>query len=432
MNESMRQLWPWFFVVPLLLTGQPCVADPPGTDIVRAKVEAGEAAPESRRQRELKVVLEEAPWVVDIEDALQGRGRFGNTASDGQFRKKLCDQLAGQLPHAAIVRGFAPILEWAEMLDGETVFHPLAANDVQRLAAFRSSPASERLRETVYGRPGSGPFYPTFSFPGERRLLFQARLTADFDDSIRPRQRKHVGFAQSDVFHTAFYRRTEKSPWRLNISQVSSAPADARPLLQEYAFLAPSVEEAKQAAQDFLDVYNHDFLPLAVELAEDAKAGLVAAQGETAPQLAELRKQVRAVEEQLEGVEELSAAAVSDLKVKRSLLKVELAGVEARRAAIEAKLKEGEGPAARLIEMKVAADIDLAGLAAQRKVLDAMIDGQSRLAELAQLREQKIRPLQERADSNARYIRRCDELLADLIPFQLVDDSIIIRPTKFE
>lgn len=428
MNESMRQLWPWFFVVPLLLTGQPCVAAPPGADIVRTKVAAGEAAPANSPQRELKVVLEEATWVVDLEDAPKGRGRLGNTATNDHLRK----QLASRFPHAAVVRGFAPILEWTQALDGEIVFHPLSMNDLRELAEFHSSPASARLREFVYGGPGDGEFYSRSWLAVERTLLFQARLIADFDDSIRPRQRKHVGFAQSDMFRTAFYRRTEKSPWRLNIRQVSSAPPDARPLLQEYAFLAPSVEEAKQAAQDFLDVYNHDFLPLAVELAKDAKAGLVAAQGETVPQLAQLRKQVRAVEKQLEGVEELSEAAVSDLKVKRSLLKVELAGVEARQAAIEAKLKEGEGPGVRLIEMKVAADIDLAGLAAQRKVLDAMIDGQSRLAELAQLREQKIGPLQDRADSNARYIRRCDELLADLMPFELVDDSIIIRPTKFE
>lgn len=432
MSKSAQKLSSCLFAALLLLVGRPCPAVPPDSEPARtSKVRPG-TAPTSRPQRELKFVLEEEPWVVDLKDALQDRRRMSNTASNDELYDGARDRVAGQFPYAAVVRGFAPILDWTETLDGETVFHPITTNDLRQLAEFHSSPASERLREFTDVDQGTWPFFQGFSSRGDRTPLFQARLIADFDDHIRPRSRKHAGIAQHRMFSMAFHRRTQKSPWRLNIRGVSSAPADARLLLQEYAFLAPSVEEAKQAAKDFLDVFDHDFLPLAVELAKDAKAGLVAAQGETVPQLAQLRKQVRAVEKQLVGVEELSEAAVSDLKVKRSLLKVELAGVEARQAAIEAKVKEGAGPGARLIEMKVAADIDLAGLAAQRKVLDAMIDGQSRLAELTQLREQKIRPLQERADSNARYIRRCDELLADLIPFELVDNSIVIRPTKFE
>jgi hypothetical protein len=134
-------------------------------------------------------------------------------------------------------------------------------------------------------------------------------------------------------------------------------------------------------------------------------------------------------------VEELDKGAVSDLKVKRALLKVELAGVEARLATIDAKLKKmdpRDTTGARLVEFKIAADIDLASLAAQRKMLDALIDGRRRLAELDNLRQQKLGPLQWQANQAANRVELCEQILTDLIPFQLVDDSVVIRPVKFE
>jgi hypothetical protein len=329
------------------------------------------------------------------------------------------------------VRGFAPLLELTEVSNGDAALRPLTMNDLRQLCEFDSSPASERLLEFTGG--SSRAQFSRGQFSAFILPRFQARLIADYQGRIDPSLRKHVAIPQGSLFTMALQRtvRQDRS-WQINVSQFGSAAEGARTLLQEYTFLAGSVEDAKQLAKDFLDVYDRGFVPQVTKLAKKAQAKLIASRDEIAPRLAKLKQQDAAAEEQLQEVEELSETAVSDLKVKRSLLKVELAGVQARVAAIEAKLKEQDGPASRLVEMKVAADIDLAGLAAQRKVLDQMIDGQSRRAELSRLREKELKPLQERADHAARNIQRCDDILADLIPFQLVDDSIIIRPTKFE
>src|SRR6185437_5078327 len=110
--------------------------------------------------------------------------------------------------------------------------------------------------------------------------------------------------------------------------------------------------------------------------------------------------------------------------------------IKARVDTISDKLKEldKKDPAVQsrrrrdqLIDLKVTADIDLASLAAQQEVLDELLDGQRLLAELNSKRS-RLRLLRERTEGLERNITICDALLADLMPFQLINDTVVIRP----
>ncbi|HEV7224721.1 MAG TPA: hypothetical protein VGN42_18565 [Pirellulales bacterium] len=372
-------------------------------------------------------MLKDEPWVVKL-----GEDRPSGTAIGGAGRNASADErLTKRFAYAAVVRGFAPLLIAKDnSLPGKS--RPLNEYGLRQLARYsNSTEAAARLFKFAVAAVERGASVQVAGEPTGPSWL-QSRFVVDYDDRIQPTPRKHVE-PQMDFVTTL--QEIQETRTRIFTDLFELAPEVARPPLQEYAFLAGSVEDAKRLAKDFLDVYDLGFLPMVEKRARSEKANYIKGRDERAPRLAEMEQQDAAAERELEGVEELDQGAVSDLKVKRALLKVELAGVEARLTAIEAKLKKMDsrdttGP--RLLELKVAADIDLASLAAQRKVLDQLIDGQHRLAELAQFRQNKLRPLQTRAEHAARNIQRCDEILADLIPFQLVDDSVVIRPVKFE
>ncbi|HVA47451.1 MAG TPA: hypothetical protein VNH11_13865 [Pirellulales bacterium] len=64
-------------------------------------------------------------------------------------------------------------------------------------------------------------------------------------------------------------------------------------------------------------------------------------------------------------------------------------------------------------------------------MLDELIDGQRRLAELAQLKNQ-IQPLKAAIETADEGLKRCNAILADAKPFDLVDDTVVIRPVRFQ
>src|SRR6185437_5253635 len=131
-----------------------------------------------------------------------------------------------------------------------------------------------------------------------------------------------------------------------------------------FSLFAPSVEEAKQLADDFLYCYDKVLLPRTRKKIEDRKAQLTKARDAAALPLAELEKKLAAAKSEAEGVESLNSATLVDLKTKRTLLSVEVS---------------------------------------------------------------RYRRSNEKA---AQSLRLCEEILADLTPFQLVDDTVVIRPLQ--
>ena len=403
----------------VVLGGGLCRADPPGGETAddrsnRDPTKSAVAAP-----REIKFVLEDEPTVatIDVDD------NFGNAQG-------LVQQANTSFRYQAIVRGFAPILELGSSSQNQKLdTSPLEIGDVFQLASFGRSAAARRLREFAGTR-----YFGAQAYGRPVTPQFDARLIFDYDDRVRPVTGKHVSI--DNGFSMAFTRR-EGFSWSVNVGRIHLAPEGARPGLQEYMFGAASVEEAKQLAKDFLDVYDHAFLPQATKLVEDARAELAPERDRAAPRVAELKQRIAAAEKDLEGVEQLGETALSDLKVKRSLLKVELAGIEARLSAIDEKLAkldrlDQEGLYSRLLELKISADVDLASLAAQRKAIDQLIDGQRRLVEVAVLRKKELEPWEVRERHGSSGVKQCDAILSDLVPFQLIDDTVVIRPVKFE
>lgn len=349
-------------------------------------------------RRDIHFVLEDEPYVAEM---------------DGDSE---------DLYYAAVVRGFASLLLSAA--NQGTIVAPLDTSGLRSIAFMDSSPSGKRLRELTKD-------------PSTRHQL-RSKLLDDYDPRLTPPDGQHV-LCSGHLSHVVTMLETEMRRFNNtggNVGQSWNHFVQARdaanPPLQEYAFLAPSVEEAKQNAADFLNVYDQGFVPWLRRLIEQQKAALTKSRDGARAELTERDKKIAAASGGLEGLEAFDPHAVSDLKVKRTLLKVELAGVKARLSAMEEKLKDnelGSSTRAKLVDLKVSADIDLASLAAQQKVLDELIDGQQRLAEVARLRLGR-RQSADRIQSAEAGLPRCDEILADLKPFRLVDDTVVIRPLR--
>jgi hypothetical protein len=325
------------------------------------------------------------------------------------------------LRYAAVVRGFAPLL----LNDrGNLGVQPLDAGGLAAIAGLDSSRSGARLRDLLKKGP-----------VGHR---ITAMLVGDYGAEIAAPDAPHVAInGHFDNMVILFsgnpgLARPSSDFWRQFVP-VREMP---RQPLQEYALLASSVEEAKQFAADFLHAYDQAFVPWLDKLTREQKAALEKLRDKTEPMAAELEKKIASLAKEVEGVEELGAEAISDLKVKRTLLKVELAGVEARASAIEEKLKETAAAPqvtslhAKLVDLKVSADIDRASLAAQQRVLDELIAGQRRIGELGQLRHRhgaSVGPMRTVSEG----LPRCNEILADLKPFQLINDTVVILPLRF-
>jgi hypothetical protein len=293
-------------------------------------------------------------------------------------------------------------------------------NGLQALSSFVKSPASKRIERYLAARAKEHSFF----------YAFRGTNIDDYDAGVvEPPPGKHVSFSPQVGFAIAGLKNPSFD-WGI------FAPAREleHPPLQEYVFLAQSVEEAQSVARDFLELYDDGLLGRLRKLAHDGKERFTGERDEEAPKLADLTKLVVKEAKRLEGVEPLGEAAFSDLKVKRTLLKVDLAGVKARLKVIDKKLN-GEPPPegtilTRLSDLKVTAEIDLASLAAQQQSLDDLIDDQNRLSKLVrmQIQQSQVRNIVTKAES---VVEISDEILADLLPFQLVNETVEIRPVKF-
>jgi hypothetical protein len=363
-------------------------------DIKAAAEEAEEPA-----SRTIKFALDDKPYVVDV---------------------SVDDPPKEDLRYAAVIRGFAPLLVSDFSMNQPPSTEPITLMDVRSLALTDSSASGLRLRRfTEPNRAG--------------RHRFRAALLHDYEQRLEPPRGEHVsfrGFFQNGI--------NQLRPGYFNLEGgFNPAREMAHPPLEEFAFFAHSVEEAKQVADDFLHCYDHGFLSALRKPVEERKAELIRARDEATPHVAELERELATAKAEAKDIERLDNATFSDLKVKRTLLTVELAGVKARVAAIEKRMKDlrptlpaNEQLNSKLVDLKVSADIDLASLAAQQTVLEELLGGQQKLSRIGQLSGQ-LAPYRHSIEKATTWLPRCDEILADLTPFALVDDTVQIRPIQF-
>lgn len=366
--------------------------------------------------RQIKFVLEDKP--LEFEAPVELRNAMGVIMlPKGTF-------------YAAVVRGYAPLLVDTDR-QGQSTASGFQA--VGMLTVNHSTPAAKRLGGLMKKHSG-----PDWQFRFRSRVAEEATAASD-----APRLKHAVFNNKLFDFLAGSNVANPGNDVDMQLDRFNLAKQGTRTPLQEYDFVAGTIENAKQVAQDFLAVHDEIFVRRLVEATKQAKMELSAARDKLAPKLDEANEQYAAAERELKGVEPLAEAAVNDLKVKRTLLKVELAGIKARVKTIsgkllelseEERLEQGKPLPTRrrdqLVDLKVTADIDLASLAAQQDVLDDLIDGQRRLVDLNASRGKRDQ-LQNRMEHIDRNLPICDALLADLIPFQLVNDTIVIRPVKF-
>lgn len=374
------------------------------------------AEPESTDKapaRQIKFVLEDEPLEIDQ----QGQSGYAELP-EGTF-------------YAALVRGYAPLLVGTHRHGPAMAADPAA---LRMLTEGRSTTTARRL----------GSFMDTFLSSVDQQFRFRSRV---IEEAVTPNDRpplKHVvlnGHLTQFLSMSNLINSPETASIQWNV--VTLADLGTRTPLQEYDFVAGTIEDAKRIAQDFLAVHDDIFVRHLIVATKKAKADLTAARADIEPKLAEANEQYAAEELELKQVEPLSDTAVSDLKVKRTLLKVELAGIKARVKTISEKLVElkeehlsqGKPLQTRrrdqLVDLKVTADIDMASLAAQQEVLDELLDGQRRLTRLHSKSSPELRNLKGKMEHIERNLPICDALLADLNPFQLLNDTIVIRPVKF-
>lgn len=232
-----------------------------------------------------------------------------------------------------------------------------------------------------------------------------------------------------------------------------------------FTILSPSQDQARERAEALIRLLDGAIaVPLQQELRRQRQQ-----QEET---IDSLRKQLAEAQDAAEQTEEeyqkVAGTAVgheelSQLKTERRLLDVELAGIRARIETAEeilAKLRKPQGGArgnyggggrgdyggdippspadARILkveDLKITAEIDLAGLAARRKVLDQLIEDGIKRADLNSRRfaqSNAVRELQDRLDKEQRGFGGLQDVMERYSKlYSLKNDKVVIRPIKW-
>ena len=146
--------------------------------------------------------------------------------------------------------------------------------------------------------------------------------------------------------------------------------------LHEFNILAPNEERAQELARAFCQLYFQGvYLPLRRQALAEKQQADEALSRVTASLEELVRQEQELIAARAHSEEQLGKEALPELKIKRSVLAIELAGMEARLSAAEKLLGKGSKTTREhLEEIKIDAEIDLAELLAQRSALDQMIE----------------------------------------------------------
>jgi hypothetical protein len=204
-----------------------------------------------------------------------------------------------------------------------------------------------------------------------------------------------------------------------------------------YRILAATPERTKELTHALLALLDHGIIEPIQEHLKELKEGAEKELAERRANLPAAQKELQALEEQLKHAEVLDTQTMNDLKTQRRLLQVDLAGVKARVAACEQLLgaRLTDSRKEQVENIKIAAEIELAGLAARQKTIDAIIGEGQRVHELRDQRQRavaKVNSLQQTIRSAEQTIADYTQTIQTYGPFRLVDDKVVIRPIKWE
>jgi hypothetical protein len=156
---------------------------------------------------------------------------------------------------------------------------------------------------------------------------------------------------------------------------------------QVYIF-APSADEAKKSAEDWLKIYDRTLCYSALLQCQKAEDLLKQCDADTNVQLTQVKREGDKISKQLEKYKEfqdLDREAIGSLKTQRRMLAVDLTGVEAR-LALAGQMLQGQSRDSKRNEqiesIMIAAQIEQVGLKAKCKELDRMIQGMEQRHEI--------------------------------------------------
>lgn len=206
-------------------------------------------------------------------------------------------------------------------------------------------------------------------------------------------------------------------------------------LIAEFHILSRTQEEAERRAQDLLTLLDQ-------AVTRPVQRILLEKHTQAAEQYREERASLLQVESDYERLDkELTkysgpAGTVDSVQLQRFQLDVDLAGVEARLSACDARLKADVTPEQRtqLEGLKLSAEIDLAGCEARRVVLDKHLEQVTRRYQAAADRSKThmlVQQHQNAASSTRRMLNELKQELDEYQPLPLVDGKVILQPVEW-
>jgi hypothetical protein len=214
-----------------------------------------------------------------------------------------------------------------------------------------------------------------------------------------------------------------------------------------FRILAPSEDLARQRAETLVRMLDH---AIASPLQQHLRGELQTHQQDMEAlqkQLTEAKELAARLVDQYKKASEagIDRDELSRLTTERRLMDVDLAGIRARIDSAEqilAKLrvdvqngKPVHGRIEKVEEIKITAEVDLAGLAARRKVLDQLIDegnDHAKLGSMASEAENSVNSLAGRVRSKMGPLEAAGELERTYsILFTPKDNKIVIHPIKW-
>lgn len=146
--------------------------------------------------------------------------------------------------------------------------------------------------------------------------------------------------------------------------------------LLEFEVLAPNVEVAKERVATLVSLLQKGIADPVRQYAKAHQAELVSNVESKEGRLEEIRQSLDELKDKLSKSADIEAIELNRLKTQRQLFDVDIVGVRARIQAAEKirkRYKDDMAVGKKLDDIKMAAEIDLAGLAASREALSEII-----------------------------------------------------------
>lgn len=251
-------------------------------------------------------------------------------------------------------------------------------------------------------------------------------------DGIPEAQRPAPNVAEFFLSQDADRDFIKGQPYRL-LDPLSGKPSFAG---FEFRILAPDYERAEALVAGLLQSLDWGVSrPVQLYLWEQ-RAALMASLPQQQGELEKLDKQLAEELARLDQTKDLNPEGLTDLRTQQWLLQVDVAGAKARVEACDRLLKGGNlGPRTdQVLDLKIAAEIELAGLSAKKGVLDELVTATRSRKDLELSHTSHLNDranLVSHSDQLKSEIQRIDNSFVKFGPLPLADNKVVIQPIQW-